>query len=267
MTPNTHSDRPPGSSDARLLRERVLLLLGLSLFRQALAEIHERPRWETDPEALRQLGLVMQAFAPRSKDRRCTYTFARALYWTAATYTRDPLLHAELLVDVGTSYFEEGRLDDAVNELELSLALVRWKHRAHLALLAIACATRDLAAIRRRCAAFLEDVPRWHASRDAVALLAADPDFAFLRASPGLVLECFGCHPDHLRALHDRYCLETLEQALASFDPPEHAELPDSLEITNLVRETFASVEPILRSPACQIRGLSPASLQARIGF
>jgi hypothetical protein len=267
MTINTYSRPSPGRLDARTLRERVQLLLGLSLFRQALAEVHQRPGWEADPESLRQLGLVMQRFAPRSKDRGCTYMFARGLYRTAATYTRDPLLRAELLADIGASYFEEGRLDEAVSKFETSLALVRWRHHAHLALLAIACAMRDLAAIHRRCEAFVEGVPCWQKNREAVALLAADPDFAFLRASPKLFLECFGGYPEHLRALHDRYSLEALDQALASFDTPDYAELSDPLEITNLVRQTFDSVGPILRSSACTLHGISPALLQARIGF
>jgi hypothetical protein len=193
-------------------REQVQLLLELSLFRQALAEVHRRP---ADPESLRQLGLVMQRFASHSKHRDCTYMVARGLYRTAATHTRDPLLHAELRADIGSSYFEEGRLDDAVHELETSRALAPWKYHAHLALLAIACATRVLPAIRRRCEDLVGDIPCWYANREVVALLVTDPDFAFLRASPALFLECFGGYPEQLRALHDRYSMEALERALA----------------------------------------------------
>ncbi|HWU90648.1 MAG TPA: tetratricopeptide repeat protein [Kofleriaceae bacterium] len=242
-------------------------MLDLSLFRQAVAEIEQRVHWERDPESLRQLGLVMHRFAPRSRDRTCTYSCARALYRTAAARTRDPALRAEVLTLIGSSYFEEGRLDEAVAAFEASLSLARWKHAAHLGLIAIACAQRDLAAIRRRCEHFGEDVPCWHLDREVVALLAADPDFAFLRAAPALFHECFGGYPEHLQALHDRYCIEALDRALDAFDTREDGEPTDALEVTKVVRRTFSSVGEIVCSSACTLQGISPDSLQARIGF
>ena len=199
---------------AEALRGRIQRLLEASLFRQAITEVRKHSNGEADAESLRQLGLAMHRSAPRSKDRGCTYRFARAMYREAATHTRDPLLRAEVLVDLGTSFFEEGRLDDAVNELEASRALAPWRYQAHLGLLAIACATRDLASIRRRCEDLVEDIPDWPANRELVASLATDPGFDLLRTSPQLFLEVFGGYPRHLRTLYDRHCLEALERAL-----------------------------------------------------
>jgi tetratricopeptide (TPR) repeat protein len=265
MTTHADSSSPSGPLDVEALRDRVQLLLDLSLFRQALAVIHQCPNWDSHPEALRQLGQVMQRFAPRSKDRSCAYSFARAMYRAAATSTRDPVLRAEVLAHIGASYFEEGRLEEAVEAFASSRSAVPWKHHAHLGLLAIACATRDLDVIRRRCEDFVEDIPTWHANREAVALLATDPDFAFLRASSELFLECFGGYPAHLQALHDRYCLEALDRALASFDTPERQPLGDGPELTAVVHRTFATVEPILLDNASSV--VATASLQARLGL
>jgi hypothetical protein len=250
--------------DAGTLRERIQPLLELELFRQALAEVQRYQGWQTDPESLQQFGRIMHRFAPRSKDRSCTYSFARALYRTAATYSDDPVLDAELQSDVGRAYFEEGRLDDAVDAFEASRSSAPWRFHAHLGLLAIACARRDAAAIRQRCKGLVAAVPGWHANRETVALLVNDPDFAFLRASPALFLQCLGGYPEHLCALHDRYCLEALDGALASFGTQE---LQDALELTRVVGRTFDSVKPILRRHSCTLLGVSPTSLQARIGF
>ncbi len=211
----------PEPLEIRAIRERVQLLLELSRFQQALAEVLRFPDWKTDPAALQLLGLIMHRCAPHSSHRRSMYSSARATYRTAAASTRDASLHAELLTGVGACYFEEGRLRDAVNAFEMSRAIAPGTHRAHLGLIALACATRDLAAIRRRCRDLVQEIPDWHVNREAVALLAVDPDFAFLRASPELFRECLGGYPDHLRALHDRYCMEALERGLTrTADPP-----------------------------------------------
>jgi hypothetical protein len=220
------------------LHGRVQHLLDASLFRQALAEVLSDSK-EADPESLRKLGLAMHRSAPRSKDRGCTYRFARAMYREAASHTRDPLLRAEMLAEIGASFFEEDRFDDAVDELETSRALVPWRHHAHLTLLAIACATRDLASIRRRCKDFVDDVPAWHTNREAVASLAADPDFALLRESPQLFFEAFGGYPHHLQALYDRHCLEALERAVDGAAPPSarrHTDHEDSPTLIQMRR-------------------------------
>lgn len=201
------STEPP---DAQRLRERVQLLLELLSFRQALAEVCRLPHWESDPLALQQIGLIAQRCAPHSNDRSSMYSFAREMYRRAAAATRDASLHAEALAGMGACYFEEGRLDDAAHAFERSRAADPGRHQAHLGLLALACAARDLAAIRRHGRELSEHVPGWHSNREAVAALAMEPDFAFLRASPRLFRECFGGHPDHLRALHVRYCMEAL---------------------------------------------------------
>ena len=256
-----------GTGEVAAFHARIELLLKLSLFRQALAEIERRAHWESDPESLRQLGLVMHRFAPHSRDRTCTYSCARALYRTATRRTTDPTLRAEVFALMGASYFEEGRLDAAVIVFEASLSLARWHHPAHLGLLAVACARRDLAAIRRCCEHLGEDIPCWHANRAVVALLVTDPDFAFLCATPELFYECFGGYPEHLQTLHDRYCLEALDRALVTFDAREDGEPADPLEVTKVVRRAFTSFGSIVCSSACTLDGISADSLQARIGF
>jgi len=216
-------------SDAQHLRERVQLLLELRSFRQALAEVRLRPGWETEPLALQQIGLIAQRCAPHSDDRSSMYSFAREMYRRAAIATGDPSLYAEALTGIGACYFEEGRLDNAAREFERSRSADPWRHQAHLGLLALACATRDLAAIRQKCKDLVESIPDWHENREAVASLAIDPDFAFLRASPRLFLECLGGHPEHLRALHERYCMEALEQGLArAADPSASSAMGDA---------------------------------------
>ena len=267
MTKQGASHVPAGPGDAAVFRARVQLLLKLSLFRQALAEIEQRAHWESDPESLRQLGLVMHRFAPQSRDRTCTYSCARALYRTAAGRTADLALRAEVFALIGSSYFEEGRLDDAVAAFQASLSLARWQSPSHLGLLAVACARRDLAAIRRGCEHLGEDIPCWHANREVVAALVTDPDFAFLRATPGLFYECFGGYPEHLQALHDRYCMEALDRALSTFDAREDGAPADPLEVTKVVRRAFSSFGSIVCSSACTLDGISADSLQARIGF
>ena len=221
MSTNTVS-RP--TIDVRPLRERVHILLDLSRFQQALVEVHRWPRWESDPEALQLIGLIVHRCAPRSKHRSSMYSFARAMYRTAAAATRDASMRAKVLDGIGASYFEQGRLHDAIGAFEASRSLAPDHPRAHLGLLALACATRDLAEIRRRCKELVEDVPRWHANREAVASLATDPDFSFLRARPELFLECLGGYPDHLRALHDQYCMEALERGLTPTSADSAAE-------------------------------------------
>jgi len=253
--------------DARWLRERVEILLELGLFRQAFAEIHRHSSWETDPEALRLFGSVVQRFAPRSNDRSCAYGIARGFYWIAMDHARERPLRAEILADLAESYFEEGRLDDASEAFEASRSIYPREHRAHLGLIAIACATRELAEIRERCAALARELPTWHEHRGAVASLVTDPDFAFLLASRELFLDCLAGTPDDLRALHDRHCLESLAPALASFDDREQAEPACLLEVTEVVHQTFVSVEPRLRRRTSTLGALSPEPFQARIGF
>src|SRR6185295_11914635 len=99
MSIQTYANPSSEPRDTEALRERIQLLLELSLFRQALAEVHRYAYSEADPESLRQLGVVIHRFAPRSQDRGGTYSFARALYRTAATQTQDPALNAEILFD------------------------------------------------------------------------------------------------------------------------------------------------------------------------
>lgn len=266
MTMHTDSGSPAGHLAAEGLRERVQLLLDLSLHRQALAEVHRFPSWDSNPEALWQFGRVVHRFAPRSKDRSCAYSFARAMYRTAVAFAGNTLLSAEVLTDIGAAYFEEGRLEDAVTAFEESRQIAPWKYRVHLGLLAIACATRDLETIRQRCADLRDDIPGWHANRDAVAMLVTDPDFAFLRGSPELFRECFGGLPQQLQALHDRYSLEALEQALASFDAREPAALEAVTEITKVVRGTVAKGGQLCRH-AFSNPAIPPAVLQERIGL
>jgi hypothetical protein len=176
------------------------------------------------------------------------------------------LLSAEVLTDIGAAYFEEGKLEDAVTAFEESRQIAPWKYRVHLGLLAIACATRDLEAIRRRCGDLLDGIPGWHANRDAVAMLVTEPDFAFLRASPELFLECFGGYPHHLQALHDRYSLEALERALASFDAREREELEVVSELSKLVHGTLAKGGQICRH-AFSNPAIPTAAIQERIGL
>lgn len=303
MTTRPRPHLPSSLRDVRELRERIQLLLELDLFRHAFAEIRRHPSWESDPESLRQLGLVMHRFAPSSTDRSCTYGFARALYRTALNLTQDRFLRAEILADLGAAFLADGRFADAVASFEESRSIGPWMHRVHLGLLAVACATGDLAAIRRRCKDFVAEVPSWHRNHKAVALLATAPDFEPLRASRSLFLECLGGYPEHLRALHDRHCLEALEPALATFalvnaepeDASELASYPDRLPVlhdrhclaalepalatfgqelgnasiaTEVVIEIFNAIAlPILNSTACTLRDVSAESLQARIGF
>jgi hypothetical protein len=254
------------ANDVEALRERIHLLLDLSLHRKALAEVRRYPDWDRNPEALWQFGRIVHRFAPRSKDRSCAYSFARAMYRTAAGVAGNTVLRAEVLTDLGTSYFEEGRLDEAVVEYEASRSIAPWKYRVHLGLVAIACAMRDLGAIRQRCEAFRNDLPSWDANRDVVALLATDPDFAFLRAFTELFHECFGYHPVDVQALHDWYSLQALERALASFDAPEPAELTDVLELTKVVRGAWARIGPIC-SDGFSNSAIHPVGIQERIGF
>lgn len=273
---NLHSRRGGGDGEdgIRGFRERIQLLLELELFREALAEVQRYPNWKCDPECLRQFGLVLHRFAPRSKDRSCAYSVARVMYRAAVARTQDRLLRAETLADIGASYFEDGRLDDAVNAFEASRSLAPWMHHSHLGLLAIACARRDLAAIRRRCEDFVAAIPDWHEHREAVALLAADPDFAFLRASPALCFACFGSSPDQLGALHDQHGLEALERGLATFETREDEEpegtfeLEDAFELTQVVWDTAKSVAPRVGGQEVSVfRDVPVESLQARIGF
>ncbi len=266
MTTHARPASTSGFLDVEEVRERIELLLDLSLYRQALSEVHRIPHWDSNPEALWQLGRVLHRFAPRSKDRSCAYGFARAMYRTAASSAGNTLLRAEVLTDIGSSYFEEGRLDDAVIAFEASRSIAPWKYRVHLGLLAIACAIRDLDAIRRRCKDLRDAIPGWHANRDVVALLVADPDFAFLRASPALFLECFGGYPVHLQALHDRYSMEALDRALASFDAREYERLEDTSELARVVRGTFAKAGPIC-SHAFSNPEIRTAVLQDRLGL
>jgi hypothetical protein len=303
MTARTHAHSPSRHRDIRRFRERIQLLLELELFRHAFAEIRGYPDWESNPESLRQLGLVMHRFAPSSKDRSCTYGFARALYRTALNLTQDRFLRAEILADLGAAFLADERLDEAASLFEDSRSLNPWMHRVHLGLLAIACATGDPAAIRRRCKDFIAEVPRWHTNHKAVALLATAPEFEVLRASRRLFRECFGGYPDQLLALHNRHCLEALEPALATFalenaelehasDPASYPdrlpalhdrhclealepalaafgrELGDASVATEVVIEIFNTIaRPILNSPACTLRDVSVESLQARIGL
>jgi len=266
MTTHTDSGSRFGYFDAEALRERVQLLLDLSLYRQALAAVHRYPSWDSNPEALWQFGRVVHRFAPRSKDRSCAYGFARAMYRTAVAFAGNTLLSAEVLTDIGAAYFEEGRLDEAVTAFEESRQIAPWKYRVHLGLLAIACAMRGLDVIRRRCEDLREDIPGWHTNRDVVAMLVTEPDFAFLRASPELFLQCFGGYPHHLQALHDRYSLEALDRALASFDAREHEEIEAVSELTKVVRGTLAKGGQICRR-AFSNPAIPTAVLQERIGL
>ena len=254
------------SNDDELCR-RIEMLLRLSLFRLALVEVQRPPNWEVDPKALRRLGGVFHRFAPQSKDRGCAYSFARALYRTAASRSTDPRLRADSMAEVGAAYFEEGRLDDAIGAFEASLSLDLSHPLARLGLLAIACTRQDLDEIRRLSKALVKQCPDWYMDRDVVAALATSPDFAFLRASRSLFLEGFGGFPEHLQALHDRHRLENLERALEMLDTDEDHAFEEDLDITKVVRKTFHSVDQILRSPQCTLHGVSMASLQARLGF
>jgi tetratricopeptide (TPR) repeat protein len=280
MTTCAHSNLPSrhsggdGEDGVRRFRERIQLLLELELFREALAEVQRFQNWKCDPECLRQFGLVLHRFAPRSRDRSYAYSVARVMYRAAVARTHDRPLRAEALADIGASYFEDGRLDEAVNAFEASRSLAPWMHRSHLGLLAIACARRDLAAIRRRCEAFVAAIPDWHEHREAVALLAADSDFAFLRASPELFFACFGSSPDQLVALHDQDGLEALEHALATFETREDEEpegtfeFEGAFELTRVVCDTAKSVALLLRGQEVgTLRDVPVESLQARIGF
>lgn len=206
--------------DVPCLRGRVHLLIELLDFRQALAEVCRRPCWETEALALQQIGVIAQRCAPHSNDRSGMYSFAREMYRRAATAAREPALHAEAWAGIGACYFEEGRLDDAARAFEQGRSVDPGRYQAHLGLLALACAARDRAAIRRVSRGLVEAIPDWHTKRAAVASLAVDPDFAFLRTSSSLFFECFSGYPDHLRALHDRYCMEALEQGLAQAADP-----------------------------------------------
>src|SRR6185436_12116213 len=122
-----------------------------------------RSRRSTDTRAgrltRRRSGSVVQRFAPRSNDRSCAYGIARGFYWIAMDHARERPLRAEILADLAESYFEEGRLDDASEAFEASRSIYPREHRAHLGLIAIACATRELAEIRERCAALVRDLP------------------------------------------------------------------------------------------------------------
>jgi tetratricopeptide (TPR) repeat protein len=228
MLMHDHSKPYAEPPDVPCLRERVHLLTELLDFRQALAEVCRRPHWETEPLALQQIGVIAQRCAPHSNDRSGMYSFAREMYRRAATATGEPALHAEAWAGIGACYFEEGRLDDAARAFEQGRAVDPGRYQAHLGLLALACAARDRGAIRRVSRGFVEAIPDWHTKRAAVASLAVDPDFAFLRASPRLFLECFGSYPDHLRALHDRYCMEALEQGLAQAVDPSSSNATSS---------------------------------------
>jgi hypothetical protein len=198
----------------------VPLLIDLLDFRQALAEVCRHPRWETEPLALQQIGMIAQRCAPHSNDRSGMYSFAREMYRRAATAVREPALQAEAWAGIGACYFEEGRLADAAHSFEQGRAVDPGRYQAHLGLLALACAARDRAAIQRVSRGLVKAIPDWHTNRAVVASLAVDPDFAFLRGAPELLRECLGGYPDHLQALHDRYCMEALEQGLAqALDP------------------------------------------------
>lgn len=250
--------------DAQRLRERVQLLLELRSFRQALAEVCRRPRWETEPLALLQIGLIAQRCAPYSNDRGSMYSFAREMYRRAATVARDSSLHAEAWAGIGACYFEEGRLDDAARAFERSRWVDPGRHQAHLGLLALACVARDLAAIRRISRELVENIPGWHANREAVASLVMDLDFAFLRASPELFRECLGGYPDHLRALHERYCMKALERGLARAADPSTSAMS--------ARHVHEPVEPVgtaSESPPAgkgTARGAAPLDREASTG-
>lgn len=194
------------------LRERIELLIDLSLYHQALAELR---RWRADTESLYCLGRVLRGWAPHLSHRSRAYDRARASYRDAAALTSEPARRAELLAEIGATYFEEGRLDEAVDAFEHSRALAPWPP-AHLGLVAIACARRDRTEIRARCAALVEEIPAWRTSPSTVAALAADPDFAFIRASPLLFRTCLGGSPERLLALDEHYRISALERAVGA---------------------------------------------------
>lgn len=267
MTHHFYSDLSPGHPEARRSRERLTLLLDLSLYRQAIAEVQQRFGWDSDAESLRQLGLIMARFAPGSRDTDCAYRCARVLFRTAMDCVQDTLAHAELLGDIGASYLAEGRLADAEDALRASRRLAVWRHEPHMCLLALACAAGDIVSIQRRLRALPARLPDWEQNRAVVSALVHDRELALLRAVPALLAKYLGRTPEQLRALHDHYCLEALEPALASFDLAEDEWAPSALDITTAVHRTFTSVERFLRGRNNTPIDISPGTLQARIGM
>lgn len=191
---------------------QIKLLLHFGDFEAAFAAVRRRPHWENDSESLLQLGIILHRFAPRSRDRAYAYSCARRLYRRAAAFASDIALRADALASIGTAYLEEGRFEEATFAYMTSLMVDPANRFAILGQLSVSCARRDLGEIRRTCDELTSRMPTWHTDRDVVAMLATDPDYAFLRASAVLFLECFGGYPADMQALHEMHRLVTLAE-------------------------------------------------------
>lgn len=255
------------TADREALCSRIDRLLQHSRFRPALVEVQRLPHWEADPKALHQLGLVLHRFAPHAKDGPCAYSFARAMYRTAATRSSDPRLRADAIAHIAATYFEQGRLDDAIDAFGASLSLAPDHVAARLGLLAVACARHDLAQIRRSSQDLIDHIPDWDLDPEIVTALASAPEFAFLRSSRELFFDGFGGFPEQLQAVHDRQRLDNLEAALDLLSTDEPISVEDEPENTDVVRRALSLVDPILQSGQCTMPGVPVGSLQARLGL
>ena len=207
------SETGRGDLDTKF-RKQIRLFLHFDRFAAAIAAICKRPHWESDPDALQQLGIVIHCFAPRAQDPCYAYDVARWFYDRAATLTIDSDLRADALASIGFTYLEERRFAAAAHAFTSSLSNNNAQRYALLGQLTIACSHQDVDGIRQGCRVFMSRIPTWHKDRNIVMLLSTSPAYEFLRSSGQLFYECFSGSPADLQALHNMQRIDALKVAL-----------------------------------------------------
>lgn len=195
-------------------RKIVRLRVFLGDFHSAAEAVRTRPQWKTDPEAVRQLGVILHCFARRWPAALVTYSCARYLYRRSVTLSSDTTFDAEALASAATVYLEEGKLCEADLVYRSSLAVDTSSRFALLGRISVACSRRSIDGTRRTCRELIARISTWHQDHEVVAILSTNPHYAFLRSSPSLFYECFGGHTEDLQALHNKHRLERLQHEL-----------------------------------------------------
>jgi hypothetical protein len=254
------------------LAKTVALWLQLGRVQDAVVAIHSRPRWEHDPDALFQFGVVLHWIAPVSSDRAYAYHCVRALCKHASTVASDDRLRSEALALMGATYFEEGNLDSAAATFAAAMRVDYSDPRPCLGALAVACANRDRGTIVEYARQLTVVAPRWRRDSQIVGALARDPDFAFLRADGTLLHGAFGAGPDQLQALDRQLqrelvlasCMELETDAgnENEADPSTNAD-----DACLAVVETCASLEALVADASGRLFVPSSSSTADRLGL
>lgn len=174
---------PDDRRDPDALRDDCAALFRELRFDEALARAMRDPDWERDPMARLQVGVA------RHYQQR--YDEAREEYRIAADLSDRDSFKASCMANTGTTWFEQGVFDRAMECYDDALKLYSTREAALLGRIGVASQRRDPESLLAAVHLLRERRPDWRESPSIVEQILKDRSYRFLRDSPGLFERAF----------------------------------------------------------------------------